>query len=487
MAGMTRRSFLKSSAAAAAAAALPRAAFAQDGGGTGLNVLLITAEDMRPILGCYGDPLAYTPNIDRLAARSVMFTNAHCQAPVCSPSRASFLTGTYPETNGVLSNDINHFRDKLPDVVTLPQHFRANGFYSARAGKIFHGTDRDPGSWDENAGTRPAKASSPYPEGRQRWNNELEIGTPEWREWYRKWSDRFGPDDLPDDHWSDYKTARRVEMVLRERREEPFFLAMGMHQVHSPLLAPPQYFDHYPLDRIELPESFRANAQAWEERSKLSRGWNFDIFIQRDAEPEEARRAIQAYYATVSHADDMIGRVLDVCDELDLWRDTVVVFMADHGFHLGERGLWAKLTLYEESTRVPFMIAAPGVAPGVSTEPVQLLDLYPTLCGLCGLEAPEILQGTSLVPALRDPGNPRDRAAYTMIGYRRVNGCTIRTDRYRYTEWRDGARELYDHGADPKEIHNLLWDDRPEPAVTPELTALLNEARTRAGGEGWDA
>jgi uncharacterized sulfatase len=462
-------------------------AFAQGRGGNGRNVLLITAEDLRPILGCYGDPLAYSPNLDRLAARSVLFTNAHCQAPVCSPSRASFLTGTYPETNGVLSNDINHFRDALPDVVTLPQHFKANGFYSVHAGKIFHGTDKDPGSWDEDAGKRPAPPTSPRPEGRFEWRTDLEIGTPEWREFYREWSDRFGPDDLPDDHWSDYKTARRIESVLRERRNEPFFVAMGLHQVHTPLLAPPQYFEHYPLDRIELPGSFRPNAQAWEERPELSRRWNFDIFIRRDAEPEPAKRAIQAYYAVLSHADDMVGKVLDVCDELDLWKDTVVVFLGDHGFHLGERGLWSKLTLYEESTRIPLMIAAPGVAPGVSTEPVGLIDLYPTLCELCGLDSPEILQGTSLVPALRDPGSPRERAAYTMIGYRRVNGRTIRTDRYRYTEWRNGERELYDHVPDPRELDNLLREGRPQPAIAADLAGLLTAARQRAGGEEWDA
>lgn len=478
---ISRRRFLKWSAAATAAVALPRSAVrAQTAVGSRLNVLLITAEDLRPILGCYGDAPAHSPNLDRLAARGVVFTNAHCQAPVCAPSRSSFLTGTYPEANGVIANDLAHFREALPDVVTLPQHFKRHGSYAARAGKIFHGGFEDPQSWDEDASKRPARASSPYPSGRPRWRGDLKVGTPEWREFYKQWSDRFGPDDLPDDHWYDHKTSRRIAAVLQEHREGPFFVAMGLHQVHTPLLAPPRHFEHYPLEAIQLPDSYRAEAKEWPDRPKLSRAWNFDLFIGRSAPPDEARKAIQAYYACMSHADDTVGRVLNALDELDLWGSTVVVFLGDHGFHLGERGLWSKLTLYEESTRVPLIIAAPRVKPGVSAEAVGLIDLYPTLCDLCGLKEPEGLQGTSLLPALRDPGRPRDRAAYTIIGHKRVNGRTIRTSRYRYTEWIDGARELFDHQADPEELDNLLAEGRPEPPVAAQLKARLEQARARA-------
>jgi uncharacterized sulfatase len=480
---LSRRGFLKRSAATALAAALPAGAADSER----LNVLLVTAEDLRPILGCYGDPLAHSPHLDALARRGVVFTNAHCQAPVCAPSRSSFLTGTYPETNGVLANDLVHFREALPEVVTLPQQFRRNGYHAARAGKIFHGGFEDPPSWDENASRRPAPATSPYPEGRFNWKPGLKVGTPEWREFYRAWSDRVGPDDLPDDHWIDHKTARRIEPVLRERREGPFFVAMGLHQTHSPLLAPPHYFEHYPLERIELPDSYRPDPAGWPGRPPMGRKRNFDIFMGRPAPPDEARRAIQAYYACMSHADDLVGRVLGALDELGLRESTVVVFLGDHGFHLGERGLWSKSTLYEESTRVPLIVATPGLEPGVSTEPVELVDLYPTLCDLCALPRPETLQGESLLPALEHPGRPRDRAAYTVIGYRRVNGRSLRTGRHRYTEWRDGTRELFDHQTNPRELVNLLAGDGPAPPAAQELSRRLARATRKAGGEPFGA
>lgn len=479
---MKRREFLRLAGAGAAAAALPRLAFsAEQARGDDLNVLFITAEDLRPFMGCYGDTVAHTPNLDRLASRGVRFANAHCQFPLCCPSRSSFLTGCYPETTGVLTND-QHFRETHPDVVALPELFRRHGFHAAYTGKIFHGGYEDERSWDENGNRRKVTTETPFPpERRVKWPDR-QNDREEWSKFYKKWSDRSGPDDLAEEHWSDHKTMRRAVDILRQVKDRRFFLAVGFHQTHTPLLAPARYFEHYPLEKIPLPRLYREDLLGWEERPPLLRKGNFDVFIRRSSTPEEARRMIQACYACASQVDDMVGRVLNALEELALDSRTIVVFLADHGFHLGEKGLWSKLTLYEESTRVPFIIAAPGAAPGVSSEPVELLDVYPTLCDLCRLEKPDSLQGTSLLPALEVPGRPRERAAYTIIGHKRVNGRTIRTPRYRYTEWIDGVRELFDHESDPDEATNLLAGGRPEPAATAELKALLEDARRRAAG-----
>jgi arylsulfatase A-like enzyme len=277
---------------------------------------------------------------------------------------------------------------------------------------------------------------------------------------------------------------RKTLQVLQDARKRPFFLAVGFHQAHVPLLAPPEYFEPYPLERIALPALYREDLDPWEGRPPLLRKKNLDLFVERPSTPESARQAIQAYYACISHVDDMVGRLLGALHELGLEERTLVVLLSDHGFHLGERGLWAKMTLYEETTRVPLIVSVPGMAPGVAFDPVELVDLYPTLCALCGLEGPPSLQGRSLVPHLREPHATRNGAAYTVLGHTRgVKGRSIRTRRFRYTEWGDGTCELFDHEEDPHEAHNLLWGAQEISSKAARLRERLQEAMERAAGK----
>lgn len=441
------------------------------------NVLLIVADDLRPMLGAYGDRLAHTPNLDRLAARGVVFKNAHCQFPLCSPSRTSLLTGLYPGATKIGSNSLKeHFRDHWPDLVTLPGHFRQHGYFTGFAGKIFHGGAEDARSWDEDGNLRKVPAKGPRPPGRGLNRAPGES--------YPKWADNDGPRDFPEEFWPAFTRSRQLVQMLREGRDKPFFLALGFKEPHAPLVAPPKYFARYPLEKIALPPSFVLKLADWKERPAPVRSLNPELFSQRElSSPEQARRATQAYYASLSFLDEMTGHVLDALDDLGIADRTIVVFVSDHGFHLGEHGLWSKWTLFEEATRVPLIICAPGIKPGVSPEPVELVDLYPTLSELCGLKPPAHLQGTSLVPALSDPGKPRDRAALTVLSDdKKVEGHSIRTTRHRYTEWSDGTRELYDHQTDPFEQTNLLAGGSSGPEVAAQLRQRLAETRQRVTG-----
>ncbi|HEY8505860.1 MAG TPA: sulfatase [Gemmataceae bacterium] len=428
-----------------------------------LNVLFIAADDLRPTLGCYGHPLAKTPNIDALAGAGVRFERAYCQFPLCNPSRASLLTGRYPGTTTVLDNT-RYFRQELPDVVTLPQHFRNNGYVTARAGKIFHGGIDDQASWDE--GGQPGGPRKPR--------------TKEQAAKYRKTSDRWVAVEGDTSKLADVRTADRAIALLEKYRDRPLFLAVGFVKPHTPLIAPEKYFSLYDAEKIELPVDFAA-------RPKVGPGVperalpkvNGDIFIDRDATPKEAREMIRAYLACTSFIDHEAGRVLAKLNELGLRDSTVVVFWGDHGFHLGEKGKWSKHnSLYEAGTRVPLIIAAPGMKGNgqACPRPAELLDLYPTLAELCGLPNPEGVEGHSLVPLLQNPRAEWGRPAFSMTR----NGRSVRTERWRYTEWgrsgQDGA-ELYDHAADPHEAKNLAGD--------PAHAGTVAKLRTLLRGE-WD-
>lgn len=420
-----------------------------------MNVLFILSDDLNTRLGSYGDPVVRSPNLDRLAKKGVRFDRAYCQFPLCNPSRASLMTGRRPDTTRVYENATN-FRAHLPDVATLPQLFRTAGYFTARVGKIFHygvptqiGTDGmdDPASWERVVN----------PRGRDK-DDEDKIFT--------LTPGRFGGTlswlaaEGTDDEQTDAIGARAAITLLEEKRDRPFFLAVGFYRPHTPYVAPKKYFDGYPLEKIALPSRSREGAPGPAFGSALP--------VQETMTDAQRREAIQAYYASTTFMDAQVGKLLDALDRLKLAENTLVVFSSDHGYHLGERGLWQKQSLFEESARVPLLVYHPGARGNgqASARTVELVDLYPTLADLCGLAAPGA-EGKSLRPLLDDPKAAWEKPALTQVrrGGRNTPifmGRSVRTERWRYTEWDGGKRgaELCDHDADPREWNNLAADPR---------------------------
>ncbi len=441
-----------------------------------LNVLFIGVDDLNNHLGCYGHPLVKSPNIDRLAARGVRFDRAYNQFPLCSPSRVSLLTGLRPDATRVFDLATDFRKETLPDVVTLPQLFKTNGYRSIRIGKMFHygvpgqiGTDGldDPLSWDEVHNPRgrdkDVEAQVEFLSAKQKSLG----GSPCWL--VAEGSDEEQTDGL---------IATEAVRQLEEHKGGPFFLAVGFFRPHTPYIAPRKYFDLYPVDQVGLP-SEPAEERADIPQPALTSAPNLGA---DDARAREARRA---YYASITFMDAQLGRVLDALERLGLAEKTIIVFWSDHGYLVGEHGLWQKQSLFEESARVPLLIAAPGQARGkASPRVVELLDIYPTLAELAGLTPPSGLHGKSLVGLLADPEATHKAGAYTQV--RRgggnygvpIMGRSVRTERWRFTEWGEaGTRgtELYDHSVDPREHTNLALDPRSLDQIK-ELRALLHAA-----------
>lgn len=440
------------------------------------NVVFITVDDMNNDAGCYGHPQVKTPHLDALAARGVRFDRAYCQYPLCNPSRASFLTGLRPDQTKVYDNQ-KQFRETDPNILTLPQLFKTNGYHVARVGKLYHygnpgqiGTDGldDPPSWSEKVNPVGIDKSELEP--------KIINHTPK-RGLGAGMCYLSDPDGKDEDH-TDGKVASEAIRILNQRQDQPLFLAVGFYRPHTPYVAPQKYFDLYPFETVSLtprpdmiPEDVPAAAFA------STRPWpSFGVT------PEQERRCKQAYWASISFVDAQLGRVLAAIDALGLRDKTIVVFLSDHGYHLGEHGLWLKQSNFEESARVPLVIAGYGVADqakGQSCErTVELTDLYPTLADLAGLTPPPNLPGASLRPLLNDPKASWDRPAFTQVRRAGFEGRSVRTERWRCTVWDDGANgvELYDHANDPLEQKNRAND--PNHAQTlAELRALLEGNR----------
>lgn len=432
------------------------------------NVLLIMADDLNNDLGTYGHPLVKSPNLDRLAARGVRFDRAYNQFPLCSPSRVSLLTGLRPDTTRVhdLQTD---FRNVLPDVVTLPQMFRRSGYFAARVGKIYHygnpgqigtsGLD-DPASWEVFVNPRGIDKD----EETQLTNFTPARGLGSALAYYAS--------PAADEEHTDGKVATETIALLEKHQDRPFFIAAGFYRPHCPFIAPRKYFDLYPLDRIPAPAASpesRAPPAAW---STDPPHWGIGEQGQRES--------IRAYYASISFLDANVGRILDALDRLRLTENTIVVFLSDHGYQLGEHGQWMKQTLFERSARAPLIVAGAGISTtGRSTSRgVEFLDVYPTLAALTGVRAPEGLHGRSLTPLLENPQARWDHPALTQVrrgpaasGYM---GYSVRTEKWRYTEWDKGKRgaELYDEVDDPHESNNLAADPKQQKVVA-EMQRLL--------------
>jgi uncharacterized sulfatase len=436
------------------------------------NVLFIAVDDMNNDLGCFGHPLVKSPSIDRLAARGVRFERAYCQFPLCSPSRTSLLTGLRPDHTRVFDLQY-HFRQDLPDVLTLPQMFLRHGYYVARVGKMYHyGNPGDIGtnglddrvSWQERFN----------PAGRDKTTLETDIMnfTPKrgLGSAMAFLADKTGTDE---EH-TDGKVADRTIRLLEEHKDKPFFIAAGFYKPHCPWVTPKKYFDLYSLESIALPQITPQTPGSYPPPALAStRPWPYF-----GVTPDEARECKRAYYAAISFVDAQIGRLLDAVDRLGLRENTLIVFWSDHGYHLGEHGLWFKQSCFEESTRVPLIISVPGqkTAGRATTRPAELVDLYPTLAELAGLTPPEHLEGNSLCPLLEDPQAAWNHPAYTQVQRGADPGHSVRTERWRYTEWASGAKgqELYDHDADPQELHNLAGDPQYATVVA-QMKALLKQ------------
>jgi len=429
------------------------------------NVLLIVADDLRDTLGCYGNQAVQTPNIDLLAARGVRFDRAYVQYTVCNPSRSSFLTGLRPDQTHVLDNT-TLLRDRLPDVVTWPQLLRQNGWYTAALGKIFHlGNRRDAkeaARWSDLAKSwNEAQAFDTTPAGKIVEGRNLTDGSLRWCQWGMT---AGGDDDQPDG-----QTAREAIRLIDKLQDRPWLIATGFHRPHDPFIAPTKYFDRYPLGEIKL---YRDPAGLMPAPPLAVGFGDFGIAFNKFTDKERAEFQ-RAYYAGVSFMDAQVGRLLDALDSRKLWDKTIVIFIGDHGYHLGERGWWNKNTLFERSCRTPLIIAAPAMKPGVARGLVEFIDLFPTVADLCGVAPPPGLAGQSLRQLLDDPSRPGKPAAFTLVTRGpRQRGDSVRTDRWRYTEWSDGASELYDHGADPEEVRNLAGEASQAKTVS-QLHSLL--------------
>jgi iduronate 2-sulfatase len=423
-----------------------------------LNVLFLMADDLNNDLGAYGAPVR-SPNIDRLAARGVRFDRAYTQYPLCSPSRSSLLTGRRPNATGVLTNPgaktpmSPHFRERLPDAVTLPQLFRTSGWLAARVAKLYHyGVPNQIGtgglddylSWDITVN----------PRGHDREvHDQIFSLRPGQFGATLSWLGDEGPDDEQTDGIAAAEAVRLLERF--KRNGESFFLAVGFYRPHTPYVAPKRYFDMYPRDRIELPKLSDAD------RSRTPEAAYRSSLKEQDSMTDDQRReAIQAYSASITFMDAQVGHVLDALDRLGLSNNTVVVFTSDHGYHLGDHGLWQKMSAFERSARVPLIIAAPGgKARGAAVRGMaELVDLYPTLADLAGLKPATPVDGVSLAPMLQDPKAIVKDAAFTQVR----NGYAVRTDRWRYIEWEGGQQgmQLYDMDKDPAETTNLANDAR---------------------------
>lgn len=452
----TRRDFLstslKTGAAAFTTGLLPKLrAHAQNQ----YNVLFIIVDDLRPMLGCYGHPEIHTPNIDVLAQRGTLFNRAYCQYPLCNASRTSILTGLRPETTGVFGNS-TRFRERLPNVVTLPQYFKTFGYHTQSLGKVAHNLEMQDDTYSWSVPSQAHKTTY-YP-----------PSLPSWRAL-----------DVEDDELDDGKTAKQASEVLMDIQNTKFFLAIGFRKPHLPFYAPKKYYQLYEGENFNfLSSSFPSSApdESFGEVSSFR-----DVPHKRPLSEAKTLELIRAYAASTSYMDAQVGRVLDQLDALNLTKNTVVALVGDHGFHLGEHGFWGKNTLFEVSTRSPLIVSGPGqTCQGVKTDALtELVDIYPTLCDVCQLPVPSQLEGLSLMPVIEQPTRPWKTAAFSQKGW--GTGNSIRTDRYRYTEWgKNGSRgvELYDYDNDPDGTVNIA--NLPENA---ELVTQLSE-QLHAGWRG---
>jgi iduronate 2-sulfatase len=438
------------------------------------NVLFIAVDDLRPELGCYGHPMIKSPNIDRLASEGLLFQRAYCQQAVCGATRFSLMTGLRPDTTGVYGNR-QPLRETIPDVLSLPQYFRQNGYETVSLGKIYHHASDDnhigwtgqawrpQGDWTGRGYLHPESIARVLPA--EKVDGFVGVGP------------AYEATNVSDDAYPDGKTTEKAIAELRrlKQADKPFFLAVGMIRPHLPFNAPGRYWNLYHRADIRVPQQ-----ATWPQGmpSLAGTAWS----------EKEALNLIHGYYASVSYADALIGRVVDELDSLQLRDNTIVILWGDHGWKLGDYGAWCKHTNFELDAHVPLILSAPDqeTAGQKTSALVELIDIFPTLAELCGLEIPTTCEGTSMVPLVAEPALPWKKAAFSQFPRGQVMGYSVRSDQWRYTEWIDRrsdkivGRELYDHATDPVVSRNLA-DDPALADTMNELSNLLDR------GRGWRA
>ncbi|MDX1970344.1 MAG: sulfatase-like hydrolase/transferase [Planctomycetaceae bacterium] len=450
------------------------------------NVLLICVDDLKPLLECYGDTTVKSPNIDRLAARGVLFERAYCNQAVCAPSRNSLLTGLRPQTLGIYDLGTN-FRRSVPDAVTLPQYFKQHGYRTEGLGKIYHvghGNSEDPRSWSVPHFSAKSIGYA-LPENRAEltregalFSNQNPANLPKGAAY------EFA--DVPDNEYGDGKIADEAVqrlMAAKERPEEPFFLAVGFVKPHLPFCAPRKYWDLYDPSSLSLPEVRQPPVDAPSYAPQFGGELrNYKDIPTQGALPDDLQRTlIHGYHACVSYMDAQLGRVLDALEANGFADNTIIVLWGDHGWHLGDHGMWCKHTNYEQAARIPMLFVMPGVAQAGarSAALVETVDIYPTLCELAGLPVPQGLDGKSVKPVLQDPTATTKEAIFHVYPRAQRMGRAVRTARYRLVEWKqigapsDSAElELYDYVADPSETKNLAAS---QPDIVAQLRRILSQ------------
>lgn len=449
------------------------------------NVLLICVDDLKPLLGCYGDTTVKSPNIDRLAARGVLFKRAYCNQAVCAPSRNSLLTGLRPQTLGIYDLGTN-FRRSVPDAITLPQYFRQHGYRTEGLGKIYHvghGNSEDPRSWSVPHFSAKSIGYA-LPENRAELTREGALFSNQNPANLPKGA-AYEAADVPDNEYGDGKIADEAVQRLKaatEKPNEPFFLAVGFVKPHLPFCAPQKYWDLYDPATLSLAEVRQPPVDAPSYAPQFGGELrNYKDIPTQGALPDDLQRTlIHGYYACVSYMDAQLGRVLDALEANGFADNTIIVLWGDHGWHLGDHGMWCKHTNFEQAARIPVIVAAPGRAQsGVATSSlIETVDIYPTLCELAGLPVPPGLDGASFGRTLSDPTKPTKDAIFHVYPRGSRLGRAVRTARHRLVEWKefgaiaDAAEfELYDYVADPLETQNLA---NQQPAVMAQLRDILS-------------
>jgi len=423
-----------------------------------LNVLFIIADDLNCALGAYGDPLAITPNIDQLAKKGVVFGNTHVQYPLCGPSRVSLMTGLYPDQTKSKKLRL-YVRQTIPDVVTIGQKFRKENYHSVRVGKVYHyHNPRDIGTAGHDDSYTWDRTVNPY--GRDKIEEyKLKGLKPKLDGGTLSWLQADGNDEEQTDGIGATETIGFLDEFSKSG--ENFFLAFGLYRPHVPFVAPKKYFDLYDINDFKVPQSTDDYLNTIPKPAAISVRRKIE---QVDLDPDLAKEIKHAYYATTSFVDAQIGRVLDKLKETGLDKNTIVVFTSDHGYHLGEHGHWQKQTLFEDGTRVPLIIAGPGIKNNkeIINNPVELVDLYPTIMDLVQMQTPKFVSGKSIVPLLENSENIVRESALTELQVNTGNGIaqgySIKTKRYRLSQWEHKgvkAYELYDHFSDTSELTNL--------------------------------
>lgn len=451
------------------------------------NVLFVVVDDLRVQLGCYGMPWVHSPNLDQFAAMSLRFERAYCQQAVCAPSRCSVLSGCRPDTMTIYDLE-TPLRQAMPDVLSLPEHFKANGYETVSIGKVYHHAKDDLQGWSKE----PFQSQGDW-KGRGYLTDEalaaLAKGDEERKasgDFRRGLGPPFEAADVPDEAYHDGKDAAAAVEELRRlsRLDQPFFLALGFHKPHLPFNAPKRYWDLYDPNTLPAAENPFAPQGATEfslTNYEELRGY-FGVPKEGDLPEDLARKLVHGYCACVSYMDAQFGKVMDELKRLGLWDTTAVVIWGDHGWKLGEHNSWCKHTNFEIDTRAPLLARSPTMkAQGQVTKAlVEFVDLYPSLCDLCGLSIPAHCEGLSFAPLLDHPELPWKTAAFSQFPRWGVMGYAMRTDRYRYIEWRETgthrvrARELYDHVQDPQENVNRV--DSASESLLAELSGQMNAA-----------